>query len=389
MGSRSTARLPSALTVLSLAGVVLGTATMVAVLAVSRGFREAFRDAILRGEPHLVLVPLGGGTIPNPEELVETVAAAPGIRAAEAVVQGEVTLVSKTALAGAFLKGPAAAATAQRLQPLVIEGTWPHEGEILLGIALAQRLGVGAEDSVAVVSFRSQHEGGIPLPHGRMLKVAGTVDLGVYQWNATLVYTPWPSAQKILGTEASASVVEASLWEPSEARAAADTVAVRVSGPYFCLNWMDRNRSLLDMLEVHRAVMTIILSLVVLVAAFNVASGLTMAVSSRRREIGILRALGAPRGFVGKVFAVEGLAIGLVGISIGVGSGALIAWWAGRKGVMSLAPDVYQLATLPSVVKLVDLVLVGCIAAVVALAASVYPSLKASRLDPADAIRYE
>jgi lipoprotein-releasing system permease protein len=386
--SRSTARLPSALTLLSLAGIVLGTATMVAVLAVSRGFREAFRDAILRAEPHLILLPLGGRGIVDAEGIVAQVAAIPGVSHAEAVVQGEVTVVSRDAMAGAFLKGPAGVATWERLRALVADGELPRPGQLLLGVALAERLGVGAGDTIAVVSFESS-SGGIPLPRARMLVVAGAVDLGVYQWNASMAYAPWKDAQQILGRGGDASVIEASLGDPSQAVVAADRVAREVGGPHFCLNWMDRNRPLLDMLEVHRSVMTIILSLIVLVAAFNVASGLAMGVTSRRREIGILMALGARRSLVGRVFAVEGMVIGLVGIAVGTGSGALLALWAGRKGVMSLAPDVYQLATLPSVVRASDLLLVGGIATAVALAASLYPSLKASRVDPAEAIRYE
>ncbi len=389
LSSRSATKLPSALTVLSVAGVVLGTATMVVVLAVSRGFREAFREAILSGEAHVVVVPLGGGVVDDPTQVVQRVRQVPGVREAEAVAQGEVTLVSKTTVAGAFLKAPAGTCTAIRLRPLMVAGVWPQAGEVIVGTALAERLKVGLTDTVAVVSFQPRRGGGLPLPHGQTLTVSGIIDLGIYQWNATIAYTTWEQGANILGLGGAASVVEATLYEPALAKSAAQKVAGAVGGPYYCLNWMDRNRSLLEMLDVHRSVMTVILTLIILVAAFNVASGLSMGVSARRREIGVLGAIGATRRFVGRVFVLEGLVIGIAGMAIGVGGGALLAWWAGRKGIMRLAPDVYQLATLPSLVKPIDLFLVGGIAAAVAVVASFYPSWKALRIDPASAIRYE
>ena len=259
----------------------------------------------------------------------------------------------------------------------------------MLGSALAERLAVGVGDTVAVVSFRTNTGSGVPLPNGRTLTVSGIVDLGVYQWNVTLAYCSWDEAQGILGRLGEASVVEARVYRPAEAELTADLVSQSVHGPYYCINWMDRNRSLLEMLDVHRSVMTIILALIVLVAAFNVASGLTMGVSSRRREIGVLRAMGARRRLVGGLFALEGLAIGLAGMLIGVGMGAAAAVWAGHRGVMKLAPDVYQLSTLPSLLRVSDVLLVGGIATVVAVLAALYPAVRASRLDPATAIRYE
>ncbi|MGE5254701.1 MAG: FtsX-like permease family protein, partial [Planctomycetaceae bacterium] len=260
---------------------------------------------------------------------------------------------------------------------------------ILLGKELAQNLGVGMDDTVVVVS-----PAGALAPMGmgppmKKFKVRGLFDTGMYEYDTSLAYISLQSAQKFLGLGDTVSGIEVKVRDIYGVKEIARKIQKELGFPFWTKDWMQMNRSLFAALKLERTVMFIILVLIVLVAAFGIVSTLIMVVMEKNKDIAILKSMGATARSVMRIFILEGLIIGVVGTVLGLIGGYIICRILATYQFISLPRDVYYISHLPVKVDGMDFLLIALAAVGISFLATLYPSWQASRLDPAEALRYE
>ncbi|MHB9155303.1 MAG: FtsX-like permease family protein [Endomicrobiales bacterium] len=377
-------------TLIAIGGITLGVAALIITLAVMSGFHRDIREKILGIQPHLVV--LKGGPAPFNEypavagrikQHKEVVAAAP-------FIYGQAILKNNQSTAGAVIKGIEAASEDSliHLGRTVISGHLPGEGtaarDILLGQELARTLGLTLGDEVIVVS-----PGQLALiPRMEKFTVTGIFQSGMYEYDSSLSFVSLAQADKLFGMEGSVTGIGISVkdWEKTgriEAELQKD-----LAGPYWVRSWERMNHNLFAALKLEKIMMFIILTLIILVAAFNIISNLLLLTVEKTKEIGILSAMGFHRFKIAKVFFYEGIIIGLSGILLGVGLGTGISLLLKKYQFIHLPPDVYYLDTLPVRILAGDVASVTVATLVITMLAAIYPAYQVTKLDPLEAIRY-
>jgi lipoprotein-releasing system permease protein len=259
---------------------------------------------------------------------------------------------------------------------------------IILGKELARSLHVLKGDMVQVITTKGMISPIGHVPTMRRFVVKGYFETGMYEYDGSMAYISLGDAQQILRMQATVSGIEARVSDIYKARAVAERVVEALGYPYWARDWMQMNRNLFSALKLEKTVMFIILALIILVAAFNIASSLIMMVMEKTKDIAILKAMGATDGSIRKIFVYKGLMIGALGTFLGAVIGFVMCALLEKYKFIELPGDVYYLTTLPVKLDLVDVVIIAVSALVICFLATLYPARQASKLDPVEAIRY-
>lgn len=393
----------SLITLISIAGVTVGVTALIVVIAVMNGFKEELQDKILGVTSHVVISRFDGN-ISKYQEVKAKVEEVSGVNAATPFIYTQVMISSRKAISGAVLRGiePQTASKVINLQKNLRAGSLKElEAEnkpegmratpgIILGNELARNIGVSRGEPVTVISPLGRLTPLGRVPRSQTFRVAGIFDSGMYEYDSTIAYVSLWAAQRFLGIGDRVTGIEVRVDDIYEADRVAKAIGKALDGyPYWSRDWMRMNKNLFSALKLEKIVMFIILTLIILVAAFNIVGTLIMVVIEKTRDIAILKSMGATRRSIMKIFLIEGTVIGLVGTLLGLLGGYTLCTLLATYKFIELPSDVYYISTLPVQMNPLDVALIALAAIVITLAASVYPAWQASRFDPAEAIRYE
>lgn len=403
----------SVITVISVGGIALGVAALIIVLAVMTGFEQDLREKILGIRAHILVTRQQFSEAPQlllSDEVMQRIRAVDGVAGVSPFVFGQVMVRSPNRTQGIAIRGvdPRLEASVSDLQKNMIEGKLDSllrrdfkpeddseddaEGEydgVIVGQELADNLGLYLGDKVAVISpFGRQTPTGL-VPKLRWMVVAGIFRSGMFEFDSNLAYVSLVAAQDFFDMGDEINGYEIRTSDIYEAKRVAEEVAHVLGPPYKATDWQEMNKTLFAAMKLEKIAMFIILALIVLVAAFNIASTLIMMVMERNKDIGILKSMGASNRSVMGIFMIEGTLIGIAGTVIGAIVGALICHVADKYHLIKLAGDVYYLSYLPFKMTLVDFVLICLGSVLLSFVSTLYPSRQAARLDPVEAIRYE
>ena len=395
----------SIITIISIVGVWLGVWVMITVLSVMSGFEKTLKEKILGTQAHLVVLKVDQQGMADYQEVLKQVQDVPGVVSAAPFIFNQVMLSSESNVSGVVIKGIdpdqvgkvtelAHNMKTGSLQALKNEGDSPG---IILGAELAKHLGTTLNDAIQVISPLGTITPMGMMPKMKRFRVAGIFYSGMYEYDNTMAYVSLESAQKFFGMGARVTGIEIKTNNIYKVKEIGKEIRQKMGFPFWTKDWMEMNRNLFSALKLEKIVMFIILVLTVLVAAFNIISTLIMVVMEKHKDIAILKSMGAPSSGILKIFVIEGLVIGVVGTILGTIQGLLIAlnmdtiqeFLEAQLGYKLLASDVYYIDKLPSQVNPLDVVLIIVTVIGISLLATLYPSWRASRLDPAEALRYE
>jgi lipoprotein-releasing system permease protein len=395
----------SIITLISIVGFALGVWALIVVLAVMSGFEKTLKEKILGTQAHLVVLKTSQEGMDRYEEVVKEVEQVKGVVSATPFILSQVMLSSESNVFGVVLNGIdpdrvgkvielARNMKAGRLQDLKAEGDSPG---IILGVELAKRLGVSLNDAIQVISPLGTMTPMGMMPKMKRFRVMGIFYSGMYDFDNTLAYISIVSAQKFLNMDSRVTGIEIKTSDVYKVKKIGKEIRQKLGFPFWTRDWMEMNRNLFSALKLEKVAMFIILVLIVLVAAFNIISTLIMVVMEKNKDIAILKSMGAPSKGILRIFIIEGGVIGVVGTFFGTVVGLATAlnlekvsgFVENLFGFKILPSDVYYIDKLPSQVNPLDIGLIVMTAILISLLATLYPSWRASKLDPAEALRYE
>ena len=376
-------------------GVFLGVAALIVVLAVMTGFQDGIRDRIIAANPHLLVYQSGGAGLRDAAAVAERVQAIPGVRSATPFVHQQALFTTAAGGAqGGLIRGLDLRREAVRgdVQATLRSGSLrplaDGEAAMLLGRELARVLGVVPGDSVTVISPQGALTAVGMVPKMRRYTVAGTIEIGMYELDASLAYLALPAAQEFAGLTG-VTGIEVKLRDPFDAKRVGRAVAAALGFPFWVRDWMDMNRNLFAALQLEKYALFVVVTIIVLVAAFAIIGHLVLLVAEKRKEIGILKALGASGRSITAVFFAVGMTIGVVGTVAGSAVGLAVIWAQNTYKVIRLAGDVYQIDYLPMKLTLADGLMVVGATLLLSFLATLIPARRAGALAPVDVLRYE
>jgi lipoprotein-releasing system permease protein len=395
----------SIITIISIVGVTVGVMTLIVVLAVMSGFEKTLKEKILGTQAHLVVLKATQQGMDHYGELVKEVEQVKGVVSATPFIYTEVMLSSESTVTGGVIKGIdpdrvgkvtelAHNMTVGSLQDLKGGGESPG---IILGVELAKQLGVSLNDTIQVISPLGTMTPMGMMPKMKRFRVVGIFHSGMYDFDSKFAYISIDSAQKFLNMDSRVTGIEVKSNNIYQVKEIGKEIRKKLGFPFWTRDWMEMNRNLFSAMKLEKIAMFILLVLIVLVAAFNIISTLIMVVMEKNKDIAILKSMGAPSKGILKIFVIEGGVIGIVGTGLGtiIGLGIaynldkIVAFLENLFGFKILSPDVYYIDKFPSQVNPLDIALIVTTAILISLLATLYPAWRASKLDPAEALRYE
>jgi lipoprotein-releasing system permease protein len=385
----------------SFIGIMLGVATLIIVMAVMNGFRQELLSKILGLNGHLLIQPQES-PLTDWEQVSARIATVPGVRLAAPLVEGQALASSPFNSAGVLVRGMRVAdimklpSIATNVKFGTLDGFDTGQG-VLIGKRLAVQLSLQTGDSITLVAPRGAVTPMGVTPRIKPYKIAAIFEIGMSEYDSGFVYMPLKEAQAYFNRAGDVTAIEVFIDNPDDVDHFKGVVASAAERPTFIINWHQRNATFFGALQVERNVMFVILTLIVLVAALNIVSGLIMLVKDKGADIAILRTMGATQGAVMRVFLITGASIGVVGTLVGFIVGTLVCInIEGIRQFLSWITDtnifpaeLYFLSRLPADMDLGETTAVVVMALALSLLATLYPSWRAARLDPVDALRYE
>jgi len=385
----------------SLVGIALGVATLIIVMSVMNGFQAELLGRILGLNGHLIVQSMTG-TIPDYDALATRIRAVPGVTTATPIIEGQVLVNNEGSSFGALVRGletqdlKRLTAVSSTLSPGALDGF--DDGEsVILGGRLAERLAVVPGMTVTLVAPKGAVTPFGTTPRIKTYRISGTFRIGMSEYDQTFIFMPLKEAQLFFGLENAVQGIEVMVADPNQVAAWRAPIG-RVVGSFArIVDWQQMNSSLFGALAVESNVMFLILTLIILVAALNIVSGLIMLVKDKGGDIAILRTMGATPGAVMRVFFIAGATIGIVGTFSGVAIGVLFSanienirqFLSSLFGVVLFDPTIYFLSQMPSKIETSDVVTIVLMSLSLSFIATLYPSWRAARLDPVEALRYE
>lgn len=385
----------------SFLGIMLGVATLIVVMAVMNGFRQELMGKILGVNGHAFIQPYGDA-LTDYEGIAARVAKAKGVTLAAPIVEGQVLAASAGATSGALVRG-AREADLKRFSSVarnIIDGTldgFDGSQKVAMGRRLAGFLGLQVGDKVRLLSPKGPSTPFGSAPRQKSYEIAATFEVGMSEFDASFIFLPLGEAQLYFDMEGQAALIEVFVDNPDRMDDVLPAIREAVGKPHALTDWRFRNRTFFGALEVERNVMFLILTLIVLVAALNIISGITMLVKDKARGIAILRTMGATKRSILSIFVIAGAAIGVGGTFCGFLLGVVITWnvesirqfisWI--SGTQLFAPELYFLSRLPADMRASEVIAIVLMALTLSLLATLYPAWKAAKLDPVEALRGE
>jgi lipoprotein-releasing system permease protein len=376
-------------------GVFLGVAALIVVLAVMTGFQDGIRDRIIAANPHLLVFQSGGAGMLDPGRVAASVREVAGVRAATPFVLQQALFTSPGGDAhGGLVRGVDTSdpAVAGDLRAQLRSGRMESFAEggdgVLLGVELARVLGVLPGDAVTLISPKGALTAVGMVPKMRRFTVAGTIQVGMHEYDSSIAYLPLGSAREFAGLPG-VTGVEVKLVDPFDAKAVGLVIAKRLGLTYWVRDWMDMNRNLFAALQLEKLALFVIVTIIVLVAAFAIIGHLVLLVAEKRKEIGILKSIGATGSSITAVFFTVGMTIGVVGTLAGSLVGLVIIWVQNTYKIIRLAGDVYQIDHLPMKLTPTDFLAIVGATLVLSFFATIVPARRAGALQPVDVLRYE
>ncbi|HIJ90516.1 MAG: lipoprotein-releasing ABC transporter permease subunit [Desulfobulbaceae bacterium] len=389
----------SLISLISIAGVMVGVMALIVVLAVMTGFTSEFRDKILGINSHVVVQDFTGN-ITGYEEVAAKVRTVAGVSGVTPYLYSQAMITSGEGGTGAVLRGldPATAPGVLSLEKHLRNGKiadlsfgQPGAGKppgIILGKELAVQLHVALHDRVRLISAAGPLTPMGVIPKVSTCQVVGIFETGMYEYDSALAYVSLETAQRFFDLPGAVHGLEVKTTDLNQADQIARRIEQALGPNFFAKDWMRMNRNIFSALALEKTALSVIMALVVMVAAFNIVSTLIMVVMEKNKDIAILKSMGATSGSIMRIFIYEGLVIGLVGTLLGVLGGLGLCAILSRYQFIKL-PDVYPISTLPVLVLPSDVILIALSATVITLVATLYPSWQAAKVDPAVALRYE
>ncbi len=385
----------------SFLGIMLGVATLIIVMAVMNGFRKELLDKILGLNGHLLIQPLES-PLTDWEQVAARVAGIEGIVLAAPIVEGQALASSPFNASGVLVRGMRVAdlsklpSIANNIKQGTLEGFDEGQG-VLVGRRLADQLSLRSGDIVTLVAPRGAVTPLGTVPRIKAYKIAAVFEIGMSEYDAAFVFMPLTEAQTYFNRSGDVTAIEVYTTHPDRIDRFRKLITEAAGRPIFMVDWRQRNSTFFNALQVERNVMFLILTLIVFVAALNIISGLIMLVKDKSHDIAILRTMGATQRSIMRVFLITGAAIGVVGTLVGFLLGLVvclniesirqfISWLTSTE---LFSPELYFLSRLPAQMDPGETFAVVVMALLLSLAATLYPSYRAARLDPVEALRYE
>ncbi|MEO0270252.1 MAG: ABC transporter permease [candidate division WOR-3 bacterium] len=381
----------SILAFLSISGIFLGVMALILVTGVITGFHSEIKTRILSLTPHILIQKFGGEKIENPDSIIKKISKIKGI---ERVIKYKITKTlfkNKINIDGGLVRAlpDGDFPLKRKLKESIIEGEFSlRENEILLGDYLAYRLRANIGDTILLMIPFEEKFSPLFFPvKSEKFVVSGIFDLGYYEYNSSFAFISFEKFEKIL--RSSNTLLEVVLREPYNAEIVKKKIDKELRYPFYSVTWIDMNKSLFSALKLEKLALFLILSILIFVASFMIMGNLFVLMAKKTREIGILMSMGFKKEDVFKIFLLEGLILGSIGIISGVMIGSFLGFIAGKYKLIKLPPDVYFIDYMPVVISLRDILWIFLSSYLIVIFSSVIPAIKASKILPREALRYE
>ena len=384
----------------SLLGIALGVSTLIIVMSVMNGFREELMSRILGINGHLSIY-AQSENMTSYDNLADKIRKLDGVTEVSPIIEGQVLVSAKKGASGAVIRGFRKSDLNAR--SIIIENidngsldNFDNES-VVIGTRLARKLGVSVSQDVTLISPKGNVTAFGVIPRMRKYKVAATFDIGMYEYDSGFIFMTLPSAQVYFRLDDAISYLEVSVDDPDKALAIGKNIPPLTDKLIRVHDWQRANAGFFNAIQVERNVMFLILTLIIVVAAFNIISSMIMLVKDKGGDIAILRTMGAPRASVMRIFFLSGASVGVIGTFAGLVMGLSFTnnienirqWIQGLTGTELFAAEIYFLSQLPAVVDTDEVIAVVLMGLGLSFLATLYPSWRAARIDPAKALRYE
>ena len=385
------------ISIMSILGVAIGVGALVVVLGVYNGLTTDMRDKILGANAHAIVMSYIPSAFENRSDILDRVRSVKGVTGATPFIYTEVMLSAGGGVKGVVLRGidpQSAPAVLSMLRQMRTGSAADLEREgtpgLIIGEELAKRLGLGMGSRVNLLSPSGQKTTSGYAPRVRPFEVVGIFKTGMFEYDSSLGFVTLGASRDVLGLpENYLSGIELTVDDVYKADKISTLVSTELGSPFYVRSWMEMNANLFAALKLEKIGMFILLAMVVLIGSFSIVTTLVMLVMEKTRDSAIMMSMGATSGMIRRIFMFQGTIIGVIGTLLGYALGLSLGWLLKRYQFIKLPENVYTLDHLPIIITLSDVLIIGASAMLLCFLATLYPARQASRLQPAEALRYE